>query len=161
MRLRRNANDSIYLSEALVTNIMSEETVFETEIVLHTDFGGFSFDDEMALWLFENRGWISIKHDDYDYKKKAELPITTLIDMGHDMHCGVDNESFKLRTHKDVIDCVRAIKERHKDDPSNVSYHSHIRKLSIRRISIVVGLENYYDGRERVTYSCDDSEVRA
>ena len=41
--------------------------MFELEVVLHTDFGGFSFNEEMATWLQENRNWTILNDEDYDY----------------------------------------------------------------------------------------------
>ena len=119
----------------------------EIELVLNVDFGGFSFDTEMALWLTENCGWTIISYDQYNYKDK--YPITTLIDLRGDMFCS-PNDGVELRSNKDLIQCVRALQILHKNDKYPDSRIGHIHDLSIKTVKIHIEIENYYDGKERV-----------
>lgn len=121
--------------------------MFETEVVINVSFGGFSFDTEMALWLSENRGWNVIPEKKYNYKEK--YPITTLIEMSGD-HFFHPNDDFNLRSNKDLIDCVRELQTLHENDSYPESRYGHIHALSIKKLSVHVEIENYYDGKERV-----------
>ena len=42
----------------------------QMELVLNVDYGGFSFNTEMALWLSENRGWTVLSEKKYNHKEK-------------------------------------------------------------------------------------------
>ncbi len=126
--------------------------MFEIEVVLNTNYGGFSFDIEMALWLSENRGWKIIPEKEYSYKKDQEYPITTLIDTpwaGDFLHAP-HADNIKLRTNKDLIDCVRAIQKLHTNDDWTTRYYSHINNFTIKKVKINLEVENYLDGKEKL-----------
>lgn len=111
----------------------------EIELVLHTSFGGFHFDTEMALWLSENRGWNIIRYADFDYKERGNYPVNTLLDMNS---CFLPpNDNVGLRSNKDLIDCVRALQ---------AGNNRYVHRLTIMKVVIHVEIEDYHDGRERV-----------
>lgn len=119
----------------------------EIELVLNVDYGGFRFDTEMALWLSENRGWQIIKNKDYDYK--SQYPLTTLIDLGGDYFCS-PKDNIQIRSHKDLIDCVRYLQKLHETDEYPESIYGHIHDLEIKKISVEIEIEDYHDGKEKV-----------
>jgi len=92
------------------------------EVVIHTDYGGFSINTEMALWLMENRGWTVAP-------KNADPAGHQLGESIGDYFFSTEKDEVKLRTNKDLIDCVRAIKEIHKDDVYPERYYGYIHKL--------------------------------
>lgn len=120
---------------------MKNEPITTVEIVIHTEFGGFHLDMEMALWLMENRNWKVTK-------KWEERENFQLIESFGDFH--PTDDSINFRMNKDLIDCVRAIKEVHKDDKYPESYYGHIHKLEIVKMAVYIGVENYHDGKEKV-----------
>ncbi len=124
--------------------------MFELEVVIHDNYGGFSVDDEMALWLIENRGWTLLAENQYDYKKESELPLTTLVDF-HFSNYSPHQHKIEFRSHLDLLDCVRAIKKLHEDDDYPDSIYGHIHSLSIKKIKVHVGVEDYHDGKERIS----------
>lgn len=121
--------------------------VVEIELVLNVDFGGFSFDTEMALWLEENCGWTIIAYSEYNYKDK--YPITTLIDLKGNTFSS-PNDGVELRSNKDLIQCVRALQVLHENDEYPEKYYGHIHNLKIETVNIHIEIENYYDGKERI-----------
>ena len=130
--------------------------MFELEVVLHTDFGGFSFNEEMATWLQENRNWTILNDEDYDYSKK-DYPLTTLVKQSFEYLYSPHSSDIKLRSHQDLIDCVRALKEQHKNDTYPDKHYGYIHKLKITSVRLVLEIEDYYDGKERLnSYVVED-----
>jgi hypothetical protein len=133
-----------------------DEKVFEIEIVLHRKYGGFSIDTEMALWLWEHRGWSIVKESKYDYHKKAEWPLNYLVESSFsDWYYHPRSESIEFRSQKDLIDCVRAVKAAHKDDKYPESYYGHIQGLAVVKVKVFASVEDYDDGHERVNVWTD------
>jgi hypothetical protein len=124
--------------------------VFEMEVVLHRKYGGFHIDTEMALWLMENRGWKVVKESEYDYNKKGDWPLNYLVEGFSDWYYHPRSESLAFRTQKDLIDCVRALHEVHKDDSYPESYYGHIHGLKVVKVKVFAEVEDYDDGHERV-----------
>jgi hypothetical protein len=129
-------------------------TIATVEVVIHTDYGGFHINTEMALWLMENRNWKIASKDMWDKTEGFQL-IESLGDYFY------PTREFEnaIRTNKDFIDCVRAIKKLHEDDEYPESYYGYIHKLSIVNLKVNLDIENYHDGKERV--SCSVSETRS
>jgi hypothetical protein len=121
--------------------------MIEMELVINVDFGGFSFDTEMALWLSEHRGWTVLPEKKYNYKEK--YPINTLVEMSGDYFYS-PNDGIELRSNKDLIDCVRALQILHENDDYPEAYYGHIHNLSIKKVAVHIEIENYYDGKERI-----------
>ena len=122
-----------------------ESVIAELEVVLHVDFGGFRINDEMALWLMENRGWIIDKTDDW----RDDCPLNHLYESGQWIW-SPHNDSIAFRSHPDLIACVRALKERHKDDSYPDSIYGHIHGLAIQKVIFKADIEDYHDGKEKV-----------
>jgi hypothetical protein len=122
----------------------------ELELVLNVDFGGFSFDTEMALWLSENREWIVIKESKYDYKLKDKYSINTLVEMSGNYFYSPHGDKIELRSNRDLIDCVRALQKLHENDSFPDSHYGHIHNFAIKKVTVHVEIENYYDGKERI-----------
>lgn len=112
------------------------------EAVINTEFGGFSLNTEMALWLMENRNWKITKQ--WDCKEPKHL-VESIGD-----HYYVNDEKIDFRLNKDLIDCVRALKEVHKNDTYPESYYGHIHNLKIVKLKVNLSIENYHDGKERI-----------
>lgn len=137
----------------------SKETpIFELEVVLHRKYGGFHIDTEMALWLMENRGWTVVKESQYDYKQKAEWPLTYLVESGSDWHYHPTSESLAFRSQKDLIDCVRALQLLHENDSYMERTYGHIFGLDVVKIKVFASIEDYNDGHERVNCWSDSYE---
>lgn len=118
------------------------------EIVLNVEYGGFSFDTEMALYLQE-LGWAVIKAKDYDYK--AKYPVNTLIDCGNDYFTHPDLTSIELRTHPDLIKCVKDLQKLHENDEYLESHYGHIpHNFKVQSLQLEIEIQNYDDGIERV-----------
>ena len=123
--------------------------MLEIQLVLNTDFGGFSVDSEMALWLIENRGWKLIPANEFDYKTK--YPVNTLIDSTFaDLVHAPNANTLEFRSHPDLIDCVKAVKLAHKKDSFPASRYGHIQKLSIKNVKVHLEIEDYHDGKEKI-----------
>jgi hypothetical protein len=129
----------------------------EIELVLNTDFGGFHFDNEMASWLKQNRNWTILSEKEYDYKIKH--PITTLVEMTGGYFYSPSRDNIELRSNKDLIECVKFLKNKHKDDVYPESYYGYIHDLSIKKVKINIEIEDYYDGKERINSWVDESDV--
>lgn len=126
--------------------------MFELELVINTEFGGFSLSDEMASWLVENRNWTLVTNKEYNYKK--QYPLETLLIACKDMNVHPnDNSNIEFRSHKDLLDCVRHFKIVHENDKYPDSYYGHIHELEIEKFKVRVEIEEYHDGKERVI--CD------
>lgn len=126
------------------------------EIVLNKNYGGFGCCTEMALWLIENKGWTLIQYKDYDYKSK--YPVTTIIDDKWNSYFP-NNESIELRTHPDLIECIKTLKAQFNPEDSYRSYgciySKEIDDLEIELVTINLGVESYHDGHERLTCHAD------
>ena len=135
----------------------------EFDIVLNRNYGGFGCCTEMALWLIENKGWTLIQHKDYDYKSKNKYPVTTIIDDKWNSYF-LNNESMELRTHPDLIECLKTLKAQFNPDNDLRShdcvYSKEIDDLEIMQVSVQLGVESYHDGHERLTChaSCNEYE---
>lgn len=129
----------------------------DLELVLNTQFGGFHFDTEMALWLIENRNWVVLSEKEYDYKK--EYPINTLTEVMGDYYYSPHKDTIELRSNKDLIDCVRFLKEKHKDDVYPEKYYGHIHSLSVKRVKVRVEIEDYHDGKEKINCWIDEENA--
>ncbi len=127
--------------------------IFEIEVVINDDYGGFSFDTEMALWLMENKGWVIEK----SYEKK-DYPLNCLIESGLDYFYTPHRESIALRTHPDLIECVKTLKKFHENDSYQQKREGHIHSLAIKKVSINLEIDEYHDGKERVIVKSDDCE---
>jgi hypothetical protein len=126
----------------------------ELELVLNVDYGGFSFNTEMALWLSENRGWDVIKEKEHDYKLK--YPINTLVEMHGDYFFSPHSDKIELRSNKDLIDCVRELKKLHEND-SFPDSHGQIHSLVIKKVTVHIQIKDYHDGKEKI--KCWTEEV--
>lgn len=124
---------------------MKTEPIATVEAVIHTDYGGFHVNMEMALWLMENRNWKIATKDMWNKTEGCQL----IESIGDDYYPVDDSINFRLN--KDLIDCVRAIKEVHKDDEYPESYYGYIHKLKIVKVAIYLGIEDYHDGKERIS----------
>jgi hypothetical protein len=71
--------------------------VFEGEIVIHKDFGGFSFDREIADWLEKNKKWKIGGLNDYE---KQEYKI---LKAGENYYLAPDCYEENIRFDKDLI----------------------------------------------------------
>jgi len=123
--------------------------VFESEIVIHPEYGGFHIDTEMALWLMENRNWKITDNNDEYIKKDSEFD---LIGSG-DYFFAPKNKEIS-RTNQDLIDCVKALQKSHKHDTFSEEYYCYICKhLEIQKVKVFLEVYDYHDGKEKV--SCD------
>ena len=117
--------------------------IFEKEVVIHVTYGGFHFNDEMALWLMENRNWKIGKED----KKEFDL-----YDYSNDyLFLTGNRDNREFRDNQDLIDCVKALKELHKNDDYMARQNSHINGLAVVKVKVHLEIEDVYDGVEKVS----------
>lgn len=130
-------------------------SLLELEVVLHRGYGAFHIDDEMALWLMEHRGWTMVKG--MNAYPKGKWPMTCLDDECHDFVYSPHGDTIEFRSHPDLIACVKALKELHKNDSHSDKMYGHIHKLKIAKMEISAGIEDYNDGYERL--NCSFTEI--
>jgi len=131
--------------------------VVEVEAVLNARYGGFSINTEMALWLMEKRGWLIT--NDYDYQKK-DYPINMLFEQKvglKDYYYSPNHDNVEFRSHKDLIDCIKELQEKHKDDPYPESYYGHIQGLKIVTVKVHLEVEDCHDGKEKINCSVENA----
>lgn len=124
--------------------------IFEIDVLINSSFGGFSLNDEIALWLQENRGWEIISRKDYDSTKN--YPIKSLLDWHHEyiLFPNKEMDDLTMRSHPDIIEAYKAIKKLHEHDDYPEKYYGTIHNFSIKRVSVYIDIENYYDGKEKI-----------
>lgn len=123
----------------------------EIEVVINTDFGGFRLDEEMALWLIENKNWKVAKYSSEDYDPNGDHDLVDL--NGPYIIPKEDNIAF--RTNKDLIECIKYFKDKYKlaDYVQRLEIEKHGGKvfdLKVVKIVIGISIDDYYDGKERV-----------
>lgn len=127
--------------------MLENKALFEMETVIHVEYGGFTIDTEMAVWLMENRGW-SIKKE---FENKDNNIFTCLIESTFaDDYYHINMNSIQFRSHPDILDCVREIKKNHINDVYPDSLYGYIHNLKIVKLSFYAEIENYYDGKEKI-----------
>ena len=113
--------------------------ICEREVVINARYGGFHLDTEMAIWLMENKNWVVGKNKDLE-------------DCGFDYYMPPQNtDEIAFRMNPDLIECVCALKEIHKNDVYPDSYYGHIHTLKIEKVKVYIGVENVNDGKEKIT----------
>lgn len=123
----------------------------EMEVVINRAYGGFSVCAEIVQLLIENRGW-KVTNDWEEFSKSSD--VTLLYDGGHNSFSHNYRLDMQLRTHKDFIDCVRTLKEQYKnDDRTQRQLRRGIHDLKIVKAYAELGVEDYNDGHERVTWN--------
>lgn len=123
----------------------------EIEAVLNTSFGGFSLNEEMAQWLVENKKWTILNPNDYSYKET--YPVNYLLKTGNDNYYSPTfNESLELRSHPDLIECVKSLQTLHENDSFQEKYYGKIFSLKVKKVKINIEIEDYHDGKERLTH---------
>lgn len=134
------------------------------EIVIHTHFGGFTITDEMAEWLRDNKDWTIFPKERNARECIQEFGLSkiekSLFKYGKDFyfymydsncHKLEDEYRIKLRTNQDFIDCVRFLQEKYKDLSYEEERKNKIMKLEIKTVKISLEIEDYYDGKERIS----------
>lgn len=133
---------------------------YEICLVLNSKFGGFSLNDEMALWLKKERGWTIINSNEYSYENKDSYDVTTLLKLLGGMYISAtDNSSIKFRSHQDLIDCVLHFRKVHENDTYPDSHYHKIHDFEIVKATYQLSIENYYDGKEKVNNDCFIEEL--
>ena len=123
----------------------------KVEVILNTSYGGFSIDTEMALWLMEHRGWTTDQDTRKAYHEKDSWPVNCLVEYGRDHYSHPRSDAFEFRANRDLVDCVKALKLLHEDDPFPQERHSHLHDLDVIEVTVELGIQDYHDGKERVT----------
>jgi hypothetical protein len=130
--------------------------VKEVEIVINCDFGGFSLDTEMAIWLMEMKGWTVTEEpsmsetDHYDLFGMGDFfwPTAKHTDGGND-RC---DTSFRMNP--DLIECVKALQDKYKEllvwQRLNLKPDHKVLSLGIAKLRFHVDVVNEYDGKEEV-----------
>ena len=117
------------------------------KLVLNTDYGGFSATKEMVDWL-KAKGWTIIPEKNY-YSSEKKYPLTTIIS-GSGYNSFVHYYDIQLRSHPDLIECVRTLQKLHENDTWTEQRQNGIYDLSIVEVDISIEIEDYHDGKERV-----------
>lgn len=125
-----------------------DQKITTIELVINTEYGGFSYNQEIAEWLKNKRKWKIITEKELG----DEHPLTTIIKLGSN-HYATYKDCIELRMHKDLVNCIRELKEKHEDDDFTI-HHNQLDSLEIKTVSIFLDIEDYHDGKERVkTYT--------
>lgn len=122
-------------------------------VVINGDYGGFSLNEEMAIWLKDNKGWkIAPKdiypHDEYDLAG----------DHGY-YYPSTKWKKQEFRLNPDLIECVRWLKWKYRnndyyDRDNDDSLKESLRKcrdLRIVNVEIDICVEDKYDGIEEIS----------
>lgn len=113
------------------------------QIVLNVEFGGFSLDDEMVLWLAEHKGWTYA--EGYDKNEFVDL-----VGMHGHWVASAKYKNDELRTHPDLIECVKTLQAKYEDLPFSEKHYHHIYNFAIEEIEVHVDVVEYHDGKERI-----------
>jgi len=123
----------------------------EIEIVINKDFGGFSYDKEIADWLAQNHNWkvitcaklqpIKIQNWGNSATSNQEHDLTTIIDIGNGLYFPY-KDTIELRTHLHLIECVKTLKTIPKTGRDRK-----VDDLKVQKIKIEIEIDSY-DGKE-------------
>jgi hypothetical protein len=136
---------------------MDNDCVLEKELVIHDNYGGFHLNKEMAIWLVENRNWITTNNHDKD------LPLNYIFYDNYDYFYRTGYDTIFFISQKDLCDCVKDIQNKYiqkKYSDSNSSFtdkYNYIFSLKVIKIKINVFIESYNDGHEKIC--CDYQEI--
>lgn len=122
---------------------------FNFDVVLNREFGGFGISQEMALWLVSNKNWPVVDMDDFDWNNQEKYPINCLIIWDNKKYSTVHDRNIEFRSHPDLIECVKAIQELHKND--EFANSDKIHDLHIQNVKVDLDVDDYHDGKEAVT----------
>jgi hypothetical protein len=134
------------------------------QIVIHSNFGGFSMNIEIAEWLRDYKGWRIFSKEDntHDCIQQYGLEVvekslfeSLYVNGMYKYFRGsklsrIEQEEYeiKFRMHPDFIECIEELQEKYKDLPLRERYYKKIFDFSIKIIEIKLKVTDYYDGKE-------------
>ena len=130
----------------------------EIEVVINSEYGGFSLDQYMADWLVENKGWSIV---DYYNDVKQKDDKFDLYRMGGGTFYPKNEVDIDFRTNKDLIECVKFFQDKYKNltySERNKMYSDCRCKffdLKIEKVKITIEIDDYHDGKEKICVSCN------
>lgn len=127
------------------------------QLVLNTEYGGFYFNQEMTDWLQKNRNWTIVKQQDYNYENKNNYPLTTLTGSNDYFYTPKDMDDIEIRSHKDLIDCVKELKKLHENDKYPEKFYGHIHALKIITVKTKLVIQNYHNGKEKISVELQET----
>lgn len=104
-----------------------DDVIHEAEVVINTNFGGFGITQAMGDWLVKNKGWTVGEWEDG----------CDLVRYGMGYYTGSRHSKTSLRTHPDLVECVRAVED--------------VKDLKVVRIRIHLEVVDENDGIENVS----------
>lgn len=127
----------------------------ELKVVLNKTYGGFGVDEEMSLWLHENKNWKLLPESDYNYKEKY---TNTIVEGQFGMYLPNDSRDLTLRQNPDLIECVETLRRQYEDKENDYSYSEWRRlenthkclQLEVIKIKLSFEIDDY-DGIETMS----------
>lgn len=119
------------------------------EIVINNQYGGFSFDREMAEWLHKNKNWGIAGASDFP---QDDLIAPCLIQWSGDLYYPVSRlDNVELRLNPDLIECVKTLRAKYEDQlqPGH-KLRNKVLDLVVQKVNVEVDVEDVHDGKERV-----------
>jgi hypothetical protein len=126
--------------------------VFITEVIVNVEYGGFSIDRELLDWMVSKGCKVFNDEKKYeDYHKNHPSKDLCFISFSKDSWAPysdgkyIDRDDLFLRTHKDLIKGVKALKKKHGD-----SDRRKVLDLKVVKVQINLEVVDYNDGKEYV-----------
>jgi len=120
----------------------------EVEVVINVEYGGFSLDTEMALWLMENKGWTSTNVDSGEDETEFDL-----ISLGDMFLRSKKYDEVGFRMNPDLVECVKTLQKKHEGTNwSGVAYNDipKVLQLNVVHVEVHLTVEPVYDGIENI-----------
>lgn len=131
-----------------LANLKSDPPII-LEVVIHTQYGGFHIDTEMALWLMENKGWKIGRHED----PSVDLVECDIADYYYPQN-PIKTNDIGFRSHPDLVECVKTLQQLHKNDDWTERKRTYVNNLSVVDIFAKIEIYHVFDGIETVRMQC-------
>jgi hypothetical protein len=115
----------------------------EFEVLINSNFGGFSIPNEIVLWLHKNKGWELPAKNGKDNSKFSSM---------YNNESYLKDKSIKSRSDPELIEAYKVCKtEWNKREKSHKDkYYSQMSSLKLVKVIANFDVEDYYDGKEKI-----------
>lgn len=128
------------------------------EVVINTEYGGFSLTKEMAEWLQKEKSWKICADKDLDLNSKEKYDAANrefdLIGWGSYYRETDKWNKIEFRTNAALIECIKFFKKKYKTASYTQRMHnadiSAVCSLKIEVVNISLQIEDYDDGKEKI-----------
>lgn len=120
--------------------------VFESEMVVYTSYGGFSFDKEIAHWLRDNKDWKigdAEKSENYNNQEFQLLQSYSFFYIQKHLEDSV-------RFNKDLIECIKTLQKLHENDSYSERRQVEANCFQIVKLKVYADAKDVHDGKEEV-----------